>query len=104
MYIPLCDEKNRNMFHPYPLSRYKYSRNPEDIIMKHSALIVATLAGLFSFGAMASTSAPAVSATHSGITATKADNHAKTVKHEAKVKNEKGKKAKKVKEEKQSAI
>lgn len=72
--------------------------------MKHSALIVATLAGLFSFGAMASTSAPAVSAAHSGITATKADGHAKTVKHEAKVKNEKGKKAKKVKEEKQSAI
>lgn len=35
--------------------------------MKYSALIVATLAGLFSFGAMASTSAPAVSAAHSGI-------------------------------------
>lgn len=72
--------------------------------MKHSTLIVATLAGLFSFGAMASTSVPAVSAAHSGITATKADSHAKTVKHEAKVKNEKGKKTKKVKEEKQSAI
>lgn len=74
--------------------------------MKHSALIVATLAGLFSFGAMASTPAPAVSAAHSGITATKADSHAKAVKvkHEAKVKSEKGKKAKKVKEEKQGAI
>lgn len=70
--------------------------------MKHSALIVATLTGLFSFGAMAS--APAVSAAHSGITATKADSHAKTVKHDAKVKSEKGKKAKKIKEEKQSAI
>lgn len=70
--------------------------------MKHSALIVATLAGLFSFGAMASTPAPAVSAAHSGITATKADSHAKAVKHE--VKSEKGKKAKKVKEEKQGAI
>ncbi|MDH0356357.1 hypothetical protein [Morganella sp. GD04133] len=74
--------------------------------MKHSALIVATLTGLFSFGAMASTPAPApaVSAAHSGITATKADSHAKTVKHDAKVKSEKGKKAKKIKEEKQSAI
>lgn len=72
--------------------------------MKHSALIVATLAGLFSFGAMASTPAPAVSAAHSGITATKADSHAKAVKHEAKVKSEKGKKTKKVKEEKQGAI
>lgn len=74
--------------------------------MKHSALIVATLAGLFSFGAMASTPAPAVSAAHSGITSTKAkaDSHAKAVKHEAKVKSEKGKKAKKVKEEKQGAI
>ena len=71
--------------------------------MKHSALIVATLAGLFSFGAMASTPAPAVSAAHSGITATKADSHAKAVKHEAKVKSEK-EKSEKVKEEKQGAI
>lgn len=72
--------------------------------MKYSALIVATLAGLFSFGAMASTSAPAVSAAHSGITTAKADSHAKAVKHEAKGKREKGKKAKKIKEEKQGAI
>lgn len=72
--------------------------------MKRSVIIVATLASLLSYGAMASTSAPAVSTAHSGISTSKAENNAKIMKHDAKVKSEKGKKSKKMKEDKQGAI